>query len=201
MDYFELLHEPRRPWSDPEALKQKFLALSAEVHPDRVHQAGEQERNTAQSRYTEMNAAYQCLRDPRLRLRHLIELERGSKPEDLQRVPQDLMDAFMEVGKLCRDADAFLAERGRVSSPLLKAQMFERGQGWTDKLMALQRQLNVKRDELVAELRSIDTAWESTRQEGVRAATLARLEQLSRLFGFFERWASQVQERIVQLSF
>ena len=33
-DYFNLLSEPRRPWLNPEALKQKFLNLSAEVHPD-----------------------------------------------------------------------------------------------------------------------------------------------------------------------
>jgi hypothetical protein len=148
-----------------------------------------------------LNAAYQCLREPRLRLRHLIELERGSKPEDLQRVPQDLMDAFMEVSKLCRDADAFLAERGQVSSPLLRAQMFERGQEWSDKLMNLQRQLAAKREQLIADLQAIDTEWDSGQPTNARERALLRLEDISRLFGFFERWAGQMQERIVQLSF
>ena len=56
-DYFALLNEPRRPWLDPEPLKDKFLALSATVHPDRVHNLGAAERAAAQERYTELNAA------------------------------------------------------------------------------------------------------------------------------------------------
>jgi hypothetical protein len=36
-DCFDLLGEPRRPWLDAEALKSRFLLLSAEAHPDRVH--------------------------------------------------------------------------------------------------------------------------------------------------------------------
>jgi hypothetical protein len=38
-DAFALLNEPRRPWLEAEALKQKFLALSSAVHPDRVSAA------------------------------------------------------------------------------------------------------------------------------------------------------------------
>ena len=38
-DAFALLSEPRRPWLDAEALKARFLPLSAAVHPDRVHSA------------------------------------------------------------------------------------------------------------------------------------------------------------------
>src|SRR5215472_9636832 len=76
VDYFALLDEPRRPWLDAEPLKEKFLALSATVHPDRVHNLSETERAAAQERYTELNAAYQCLREPKERLHHLLELER-----------------------------------------------------------------------------------------------------------------------------
>jgi hypothetical protein len=38
-DCFALLNEPRRPWLDSEALKQRFVSLSAELHPDRTHSA------------------------------------------------------------------------------------------------------------------------------------------------------------------
>src|ERR1700744_6474575 len=133
-DFFTLLNELRRPWLEPEVLKEKFLALSATVHPDRVHNLGEAERAAAQERYTEMNAAYNCLRDPKDRLRHLLELELGALPKDIQRIPTELMDLSLEVGKACREADAFLAEKAKVTSPLLQVSFFERGQAFVETL-------------------------------------------------------------------
>ena len=118
-------------------LKQKFLALSAAVHPDRVHNLGEAERAAAQERYTELNTAYNCLREPKERLHHLLELELGAMPKDIQRIPSELMDLSLEVGKACREADAFLAEKAKVTSPLLQVTYFERGQEFVDKLQAL----------------------------------------------------------------
>src|SRR6267142_1795542 len=140
-DHFARLNEPRRPWLEPEGLKQKFLTLSSAVHPDRVHNLGDAERAAAQERYTALNAAYHCLRDPKERLRHLLELERGALPKDVQRIPSELMDLSLEIGQACRQADTFLAGKSQVSSPLLKVQLFERGQEQTESLLALQRQI------------------------------------------------------------
>ena len=72
-DYFSLFNEPRRPWLDAEKLKARFLTLSAECHPDRAVTAAEREAATA--RFTELNAAHNCLREPRERLQHLLALE------------------------------------------------------------------------------------------------------------------------------
>src|SRR5438034_1253303 len=104
IDYFALLTEPRRPWIDPDSLKQKFLVLSSDVHPDRVHNASEAEKCLAQERYTNLNTAYNCLREPKSRLQHLLELELGAKPANLQSIPPDLMDVFLEVSQACRGA-------------------------------------------------------------------------------------------------
>jgi DnaJ-domain-containing protein 1 len=196
-DHFILLNEPRRPWLEPDELKQKFLALSATVHPDRVHNLSEAERQQAQQRYTELNAAYNCLRDPRNRLRHLLELERGSAPKDIQQIPQDLMNVFMEVSQVCRQADAFLAAKGKVSSPLLKVQMFERGQEWTEKLRHLLNSVSARRESLVEELKMIDARW----SQSANSNPLERLENLYRLFSYFDRWLAQIQERLTQLLF
>ncbi len=200
-DYFALLNEPRRPWIDPDSLKQKFLGLSAEVHPDRVHNSEEQEKQRAQERYTGLNAAYNCLREPKSRLQHLLELELGVKPGTVQSIPADLMHLFLEVSQMCRDADAFLAETARVQSPLLKVRMFERGQEWTDKLSALQKRLNSQGEEMVEELQSIDREWDQKSDPAKRTEVLHRLEELYRLFSYFARWSGQIQERIVQISF
>jgi curved DNA-binding protein CbpA len=201
-DAFALLNEPRRPWLDADSLKRKFLALSSDLHPDRTHGMGEAEKQAAQQRYAELNAAYNCLRDPKERLRHLLELELGARPENVQRVPAGLMDFSLEISRLCREADGFLAERAAQTSPLLKAQLFTRSQEWTDELTALNRRVLSRTEELSAELRAIDAEWEAGKSSSSpdRAGVLQRLETLWRLLSYFGRWNAQIQERIVRLS-
>jgi curved DNA-binding protein CbpA len=203
-DSFALLNEPRRPWLDADALKQRFHELSNPVHPDRVHSASEGEKQRANQRYAELNAAYNTLREPRDRLLHILELELGSKPKDVQRIPPGTMDLFVEVGQLVRDVDAFLVERGKVTSPLLKVQMFERGMDWTDKLQALQQRINGKRDELAGELQQMNATWDAAPAIGsadrARVLPLERLEQIYRVFSYIARWSEQINERVVQLA-
>jgi DnaJ-domain-containing protein 1 len=196
-DNFALLGEPRRPWIDADLLKEKFLAFSSQVHPDRVHQASPAERKEAGERYAELNAAYNCLREPKERLRHLLELEFGKRPGDIQNIPPGLMDSAFEIGQACKGADAFLAERTKATSPILKVQFFECGQEWTDKLNALQRKIIERREALQAELKTMNPAWESGTPERSRK----RLEEIYRLLGYFARWSEQIQERTVELSF
>ena len=197
-DNFALLDEPRRPWLDADSLKQKFLALSAPIHPDRIHSAEEAEKSAKAKQFAELNAAYNCLAEPKSRLLHLLELERGAKPKDIQQIPAGLADLFAEVATHCRNVDAFLVEKSKATSPLLQVQLFERGQSWVEKLQALQQKLNPLREQLMAGLKSLDEQWPDLTN---RPQVLANLEELYRLFGYFNRWNSQVAERIVQLSF
>ncbi len=99
MDPFAVLGEPRRPWLDAEALRSQFLEASTGMHPDRFHDAPEPERTAAERRYADLNAAYQALREPRSRLLHLLLLETGSRPPDIQRIPPGTLDLFVEVGR------------------------------------------------------------------------------------------------------
>ena len=201
-DFFALFDETRRPWLDPELLKKRFLALSATVHPDRVHSAGEAEKRTSQQRYAELNRAYNCLRNPKERLQHLLELERGARPQQVQQVPAELMDFFFQVGQLFKNADSVLTEKGRTSSPLLQVQVFQTAQEWTEKLNKLQQQLKARQEGLTVELKELDARWidRSQPEPGDKAAILRRVEELYRLFSYFARWESQAQEKIVQLS-
>jgi curved DNA-binding protein CbpA len=199
VDYFALLDEPRRPWLDAEPLKESFLKLSATVHPDRVHNLSETERAAAQERYTELNAAYQCLREPKERLHHLLELERGAVPKDIQRIPSELMDLSLEIGQACREADGLLAEKAKASSPLILVKLFERSQDHAEKLQGLRKRVNPLNERLNEELKRIDTEWQAGGDS--RTALLPRLEELYRLFSYFVRWDAQIQERVVRLSF
>jgi curved DNA-binding protein CbpA len=199
-DNYALLNEPRRPWLEADLLKQKFLALSANLHPDRIHSAGEADKLAATKKFTELNAAFHCLAEPKLRLLHLLELELGTKPKDIQTIPIALADLFAEVANSCRSADIFLAEKTKATSPLVQVQLFERGQDWIEKLNLLQRKLNELREQLMDQLKLLDAQWVSA-DANSRREILPRLEELYRLFGYYNRWHNQIQDRVTQLSF
>lgn len=204
IDCFALLDEPRRPWLDAEALKQRFLTRAAALHPDRFHGASPAEKEEALRRYTELNGAHARLRDTKDRLAHLLELELGRRPLNVQQVPAAAMELFFQVGQLCRETDQFLAGRGQVTSPLLKAQSFERGLELADRISGLQRVLAEALQGIEARLQTLNTAWAAAPAAGSpeRAGQLPldQVESLYRESSFLARWRGQLQERFVQLS-
>lgn len=202
IDHFALLGENRRPWIDPELLKKKFLILSAEFHPDRVHGHSAEEMRAAQQRFTEVNQAYNSLRHPKGRLQHLLELELGVKPQQVEQIPPDLMEFFIEVGRLFQQVDKFLAQRAQTSSPLLQVQFFEPSQLWIEKLNELHGRLRARQQSLMAELRTLDLKWVASEKSepASREGMVQDLEKLYRLFSYYAKWEGQVQERVMQLS-
>jgi curved DNA-binding protein CbpA len=205
MDYFALLGQPRQPWLDPAALKAAFLQQSARLHPDRVQAANAEEMTAATGRFTDANAAYNCLREPKERLLHLLELESGAPPANVQSVPADTMDLFMETGDVCRQTDQFLSAKSKVVSPLLQAQMFDQTLEWTARLQALHERILLRRDQLLAELLTMNAAWNSAppvpSPDRAGALPLRRLEEMGRTLSYIARCAAQIQERLAQLSF
>ena len=91
IDYFALLQQPRKPWLDPEELKQRYQQLTLVSHPDRSG-----DRRTAPT-FAAVNEAYQVLTNPKLRLQHLLSLE-GHIPIADESAPGDLMELFCQTG-------------------------------------------------------------------------------------------------------
>jgi len=114
-----------------------------------------------------------------------------------------LMDCSLAVAQLCRQVDAFLAEKATKTSPLLQIPLFERGQDWREKVDRLQNRILLQREELLRELKALDNQWVSSVALGgdERNRLLHRLEELSALLSYFDKWRAQLQERLVQLSF
>ena len=203
-DAFTVLSEPRRPWVDVDRLKARFREISSPLHPDRFQSASSEEQASANARFTELNSAYNQLREARERLPLLIELESGAPPRDIQRIPPGTMDLFVEVGQACRDCDAFLPRLTAATSPMLKLQVMREGLEWADRLQVLQGKVRSKQEELETQLRQMNPVWEQAPDIGTpgRAATLPleRLEQIYRGLSYVARWTEQLQERIVQLA-
>ncbi|MDA1273962.1 MAG: hypothetical protein O2960_07910 [Verrucomicrobia bacterium] len=204
-DHFATLVEPRRPWIAAEVLKQKFLAFTSEVHPDRKHGSSESEKRDAQDRCTALNAAYQCLRDTKARLSHLLELELNKKPGVVEEIPEGMMELFFQVGKLCKAVDQFLSQKNEAASPIAKVEWFEKGLDWTEKLTSLQNDIGGRHARYSEELKAMNSNWESadTLQGDARIAMLPirRVEEIYRVFGFTSRWSQQLQDRVLNLSF
>jgi curved DNA-binding protein CbpA len=199
-DAFALLGVPRRPWLDPELLKQRFLSLSAEHHPDRLHNAAEVEKRAAQDRFTELNQAYQELLNPRERLLRLAELEPGTKTGDVQNISSDLMALFFEVGQICRKADGLIAQKAAEMSPLLKVQIFGRAQEQIDELQELKKKVVASHEGLLEEVKSLDTDWDAINQSE-RQSRWKRLQEIAGLLNYSKKWDAEIAERIVRLSF
>ena len=197
-DPFALLGVARRPWLEPDILKEKFLTLSAECHPDRVR--GAPEKALAQEQFAALNSAYQHLLDPRERLLHLIEIESGERKFEVQSAPVELMDLFAKVGKAAREADTLLGEKDAESSPLLKVRLFERAQALIEELRAVQQSVNASRDKLLDEVRELDAGWEII-AETEKSTKLRRLNEIAGLLNYSKKWNAQLEEKILRLSF
>jgi len=203
-DCFALLDEPRQPWLEPEQLRIKFQRLSAAYHPDRVHGADAQTRAEATHRYAALNAAYQCLREPKERLRHLLELESAHAPTGVDAVPPELMAWFGNVGALNRTLSQLLAAKARVTAPLLRAQWFQEAMPHLNAAQTLLRSLLAQTNQLHSRLQEMNPLWDNAPPVGdtQRPAQLPlpELEQIYRTLSYLNRWTSQLQEQVVQLT-
>jgi curved DNA-binding protein CbpA len=203
-DAFILLEEPRRPWLDPEALKQKFLRQSQVWHPDRFAREPLGQQEEANRRYAELNQAYRILSEPKDRLHHLLELEMGTSPKDIQRIPPGTMDLFVEVGQTCRDCDSFLESSPSSDSPMLQLQRMRSVGEWSLRLQRLQQTIDQLRVQTLNRVRELDDVWERApigpHEVRLQKLPLADLEQVYRSLSYISRWTSQVQERLVLLA-
>ena len=187
-DAFALLDEPRQPWLEVEALKTKFLTRSAATHQDKFTDTTEKE--TAQTRFAELNTAHETLRDPKRRLQHLLTLERGHKPDEVHDILPGTADLFLQVGQLLRAIDPFLAQREAETSPLLKAQTYPQALDWLEQVTTLQKTLTQSLQHLDTQLQSLNKNW-----------TPETLEPLFHQYSYLQKWQTQLNDRAMRLGF
>ncbi len=107
------------------------------------------------------------------------------------------MDLFVEVGQFCRDFDVYAAAyNSSETSPLLRASIIRQQQEWSDKMQEIQKKVQARHDQTMAELQKLDIEWNaSTSHQPI----LEKLENIGRLFSYFSRWRQQLDERQIQL--
>jgi DnaJ-domain-containing protein 1 len=192
MNHFARFGLEPRPWIDPEALKEKFLRLSAAVHPDKADRA---EKISSEKEFQQLNESYNVLRNTRTRLLHLLDLAGAPKQEHIRQVPPAALELFGTIAAATKNADALIKERAAASSPMLKVQLAERGLKQIEDLQEIQCRI-------AEQIRAVETSlkqleWSSPPPEAV----LGQLREAAAALGFLERWNAQLHERIGALTF
>ena len=203
-DHFARLTIPRRPWLDVEELKQRFHELSTEVHPDQSKNDTVKTKAALEQEFAEVNAAHQCLSNIKTRVRHLIELELGQAPENVQSIPVEMTDWFMEIGAICRKVDAFLTNKEQQNSPMLQAALMGDGIALNEEVAEMHQKLQAEVTKINDSLKALNPDWE--RLDGVidgRAPILplAKLDALGQRLSFWVKWRAQLGERSSRLMF
>jgi molecular chaperone HscB len=96
-DFFSLFNLPARFQIDSTALEQSYLALQAQVHPDKFVHLPESKRRLSMQWTTRVNEGYQTLRSPLNRGRYLLSLHGVDTQEDSNTaMPVDFLMQQME---------------------------------------------------------------------------------------------------------
>jgi curved DNA-binding protein CbpA len=184
--FFALLEEPRRPWLDPEALKEKYHRLTATHHPDVAGAPGD---------FAEINRAYQVLADPAARLRHLLELDAPTALARAQPVPEEIAGFFTPVAEVRQGVDAFLKKRAAAASPLAKALLSTEQFGVQERVDGMIAALAEKQEALLARVRDADGLWIADRD-----AALSILPALWQSLGYTAKWLAMLRESLFSLA-
>ncbi len=201
IDYFALFGLKRHPVVDEADLKDRFMALSREVHPDQCGTEAVADKDLQQPNFEEVNAAYQCLRDTKERLEHLLELESGTKPASIQTIPNDLATVGAEVMMFCREVDAFLRTKTPNPSPMIRSQEFRAGLQWMNKGDTLSAQLSRIEAELEVSLHELGQKWPSgVSDPSNRKSLVEDLDRTFRKASYHRKWCKLIKERQFQLA-
>jgi curved DNA-binding protein CbpA len=186
-DHFAALHQPRRPWLDDAALKEAFHRATTEHHPDISRDSGEKS--------AALNAAYGALREPALRLKHLLELEWPDAPPAAASISGALAEMFGKLAGIRQRRADLLKKEASAQSPLTRALLVEQRTACRQEIETTLTALNALEAVARAELQTLDTHWEQ-RDESTRARLVATQQQ----FAYLAKWQAQLREDLFQLS-
>ena len=186
-DCFTALGLPRAAAIDESMLHRAYTERSRTAHPDH----GGSETMAAQ-----VNAAYETLRHPEKRLKHLLEIAGPPEASAWRTVPLDesMMRLFSELGKAMQSAADFLERKRKAGSALAKALLAGEEMKHRETLESIGFEIESGRKEMEAGLPVLDLAL--AKQDGDAwkqvAMTQARLAYLA-------KWQAQIRETLLAL--
>lgn len=181
-DAFAVFGISRRPLIDELALKETYLRLAADRHPDAS--GGDDEE------FHLVQEAYKTLRDPAARLRHLLELTFPTFKRDGGHVPH--AELFLRAGNAVQAARTVWQRFENTSSALARALLSPEIAEALREIREASGLVQEAEDELESKLEDLDTRWPEVSPD--------ELSALATAFRFLARWKSQLSEWEFQLS-
>ncbi len=192
-DYFTLLNQPRRPWIDPEQVKQAFHARALQVHPDAQLQQNTEPSSDAL--FAQLNQAYQVLQDPKRRLEHLLTLEGQTPDRAPATTPPAIEELFPTVAAATHRAAAVVQQSAAATNLLARTLLMSQLQNANSDLDTVRGKVRALRNNAIDRLQRLDRSWSGGIDE--------QLEQLGLLYlelSYTTRWLSELEEKQLQLS-
>jgi len=192
-DYFALLNQPRRPWINPEEVKQAFHARALQVHP--VAQPNQHTEPSSDALFAQLNQAYQVLQDPKRRLQHLLTLE-GHPPERSPgTIPTEIEELFPIVATATHRSEAIVKNSAAATNALSRSLLKSELQHATNELRLVREQVRDLHGAAIARLQQLDRSW-----SGEMGDQLEQLRVVYVELSYITRWLSELDEKKLQLS-
>lgn len=180
IDYFALLWQPRQPHLDPNALEESFHRLARSLHPD-ASSSGDAEA------FQELNRAFSNLRDPRLRLQHLLALENVASPANFDaQIFAELFSRAADIANRARkEMSRDQSSDSAITNSVAKLQRTEIRAQLSGLVHELEREQARATDELI----QLDLLWNKN-----RLAAIAEALRLLQQFAFLRKWLDTLHE-------
>ncbi len=180
IDAFRELDLPRRPGHPESEIKTAFLERAKTLHPDR--QTGDAKK------FESLRAAYDLLKNPATRLRHLITLETGQSPKTAP--PTGHFELFSAVCQIVEQTRTALPEATRASNSLARSLAAVQLAKLIKAASEIASRLDVMEQNLSSRLADLDASWPQLEA----AATLASD------FAFTAKCRHQLSECLFELN-
>lgn len=187
VDFFALLNLPRAAALDDAVLHRAFTELSRTAHPD---------HGGTEALAAELNAAYETLRSPHRRLKHLLELAGPPEAKAWRTVPLDesMMSLFSGLGGAMDTTAKFLERKARATSALAKALLTAEEMQHREILEHIGFEIARRIADMEAQLPSLDLELASD-----DVAAWQRLASMQARCAYLAKWQTQVRERLLAL--
>lgn len=166
----------RRPLVDEASLKETYLRLAAARHPD-ASGGGEE-------KFRLLQEAYNTLREPAARLRHLTELEFPGVGSQRSSTPH--AELFMSAGSAVQAAKTAFLRLEKTTTALARALLSQEIDAALQQVRGALDSVQHARDQLIVRLERLEKRWPDVSPD--------ELIDLASSFAFLSRWMSQLSE-------